>query len=159
MATPTSLPASFSAGNVLTASQMNDLRGAFRILQVVNATTTSDTTSASTTYVSTALAATITPRATTSKIFVVCSVSIYTSADGGEAGLRLLRGSTNVLTNQQVKTGTAGVMYAPFMHYDSPSTTSSTTYTLQVARNAGNGNVTINVNSATSTMTLLEVSL
>ena len=34
MATPTALPASFSAGDVLTAANMNLLRGAFRVLQV-----------------------------------------------------------------------------------------------------------------------------
>ena len=48
MATPTTLPASFTAGQVLTAAQMNDLRGAFRVLQVVQATkaNTFSTTSA-----------------------------------------------------------------------------------------------------------------
>jgi hypothetical protein len=38
MATPTTLPASFVAGSILTAAELNDLRGAFRVLQVVNAT-------------------------------------------------------------------------------------------------------------------------
>jgi hypothetical protein len=33
MATPTNLPATFVAGNVLTAAQQNGLRGAFRVLQ------------------------------------------------------------------------------------------------------------------------------
>ena len=40
MATPTNLPASFVAGAILTAAQQNDLRGAFRVLQVVQGTTT-----------------------------------------------------------------------------------------------------------------------
>ena len=33
MATPTNLPATQTSGNVLTAAWLNDLRGAFRILQ------------------------------------------------------------------------------------------------------------------------------
>jgi len=37
MATPTSLPASFTSGQVLTAAQMNNLRGGFRVLQVEQA--------------------------------------------------------------------------------------------------------------------------
>ena len=46
MATPTTLPATFVAGNVLTAAQMNDLRGAFRIVRVSSVAKT-DTFSAS----------------------------------------------------------------------------------------------------------------
>jgi hypothetical protein len=38
MAAVTPLPATFVSGDVLTAAQMNDLRGAFRVLQVVSAT-------------------------------------------------------------------------------------------------------------------------
>jgi hypothetical protein len=44
MATPTTLPASFVAGNILTAAQLNNLRGAFRVLQVVQATDATLTT-------------------------------------------------------------------------------------------------------------------
>jgi hypothetical protein len=40
MATPTTLPATFVAGNVLEAEQLNDLRGAFRVLQTVSTTKT-----------------------------------------------------------------------------------------------------------------------
>ena len=36
MATPTTLPATFVSGNVLEALQLNDLRGAFRVLQTVS---------------------------------------------------------------------------------------------------------------------------
>jgi hypothetical protein len=36
MATPTALPTAFVAADVLTAANMNLLRGAFRVLQVVS---------------------------------------------------------------------------------------------------------------------------
>ena len=48
MATPTTLPATFVAGNVLTAAQMNDLRGAFRVLQIVSTTKTDTFTTSNT---------------------------------------------------------------------------------------------------------------
>ena len=74
MATPTTLPASFTAGQVLTATQMNDLRGAFRVLQVVNNTIYSSGTTISTaTYTATGLTATITPTSASSKILVMFS--------------------------------------------------------------------------------------
>jgi hypothetical protein len=81
MATPTNLPAAQTTGNVLTAAYVNDLRGAFRVLQVVS---TSDTTSRTTTsdypQVST-LNVTITPQSTSSKIFIFATIS--TGATGG----------------------------------------------------------------------------
>ena len=42
MATPTTLPAAFVSGAILTADQMNNLRGAFRVLQVVTSTATAN---------------------------------------------------------------------------------------------------------------------
>jgi len=75
MATPTNLPAAQTTGNVLTAAYMNDLRGAFRILQVV---TTSDTTSRTTTgdypQLST-LNVSITPQSSSSLILVSATIS------------------------------------------------------------------------------------
>jgi hypothetical protein len=44
MAAVTTLPAAFVAGNVLTAAQLNNLRGAFRVLQVVQSITTTAVT-------------------------------------------------------------------------------------------------------------------
>ena len=70
MATPTTLPSSFTAGQVLTAAQMNDLRGAFRVLQVVSSTWTTAAINSTTTYADTGLTATITPSATSSKVLV-----------------------------------------------------------------------------------------
>lgn len=77
MATPTTLPATFVAGNVLTAAQMNNLRGAFRVLQVVSTTlTTSFTSGAGGAYANvTGLSATITPSATSSKILIMATVN------------------------------------------------------------------------------------
>lgn len=126
-------------------------------LQVVNGTTTTQTASSSSTYVTSSLTATITPKSSSSKILVLVSISLYNDTTGGEIGLRLVRDSTTVLTNTQAKTGATAVCYVPFMHLDSPSTTSSTVYTIHFARTGGTGTVYTQVNSAASSITVVEI--
>lgn len=142
MATPTALPATFTAGQVLTASQMNGLRGAFRILQVVETFKADAFTFSSATFVDvTGLSATITPSSTSSKILCVGQINSGTANSEYVIG-QLVRGST------VVGSGTSGTTYnglvfnpasdssriwtLPFMFLDSPSTTSATTYKIQV---------------------------
>ena len=74
MATPTSLPATFVAGNVLTAAQMNDLRGAFRILQVVRATDSTARSTTSTSFVDANISVTITPTSSSSDVLLIWSL-------------------------------------------------------------------------------------
>ena len=99
MATPTTLPASFSAGAVLTAAQMNNLRGAFRVLQVVGATYSTQTSSSSSTFADTGLTASITPSATSSKILVfVQQAGCGKTSSDTECQLKLVRGVTDIST-------------------------------------------------------------
>jgi hypothetical protein len=130
MATPTNLPATFVAGNILTAAQQNGLRGAFRILQVVSATTTTTTSSSSTTYADiTGITATITPQSATNKILVVYMTGTDKSAGNAlsSVGIRFLRGATTLATwGYTSYTGSAMSLFAPFtgVWLDSPATTS-----------------------------------
>ena len=98
MATPTNLPASFSTGAVLTAAQMNDLRGAFRVLQVVTANYATQVTNNTSTYADTGLTASITPSATSSKVLVYVSQNNMYKSGNTQSGcnIRLLRGATNL---------------------------------------------------------------
>jgi hypothetical protein len=165
MATPTNLPASFTAGSILTATQQNALRGAFRILQVVQATTTSQTSSTSSTYANTALSCAITPQSTTSKIFVLVDGIGFTSLAGSELSIRLTRDQPSAPTVLQT---TALAVFSAvgaiagnynFTYLDSPSSLSSITYRTQLARGGGSGGVVYDeVNLSVSTMTLFEVS-
>jgi hypothetical protein len=159
MATPTTLPASFTAGQVLTAAQMNDLRGAFRILQVVSATTTTVTTVTSTTFVDTSLTATITPQSSTSKILVLSNQTLFVANAGDSTDNRLVRGSTTI-ANQIAQPYSTSVILGQitYCYLDSPATTSATTYKTTFNRSAGAGNVTAQFGSATGSMILLEVS-
>jgi hypothetical protein len=140
MATPTNLPASFVTGAVLTAAQMNDLRGAFRILQVVSANVTDRTFStASTTYVDvTGLSLSITPQSATSQILLYCSVGGgNTNAGFGVQYFQFVRNSTAVGNGAEAsflfwspssdQTGNASNLFI-----DSPNLTSAITYKIQV---------------------------
>ena len=152
MATPTTLPSTFVAGNVLTAAQMNNLRGAFRVLQVVS-TAKSDTFSASiasgANTAVTGLSVSITPSATSSQILVIAQVNANIGIAGSNIFLKLLRGATAVGvgaaagSRQQVSFGvtqganTDSVSSGSVMFLDSPATTSSTTYSLNISHNSG----------------------
>ena len=52
-------------------TKLNARSGSGRVLQVVNATTTSSITSSSTSYVTTGLSASITPTSTSNKVFIM----------------------------------------------------------------------------------------
>ena len=154
MATPTNLPASFVTGAVLTAAQQNDLRGAFRILQVVSTTKTDTFSMTSTTFADvTGLSVSITPQSTTSKIFVMASVS-GTGATGGTNFFgRLMRNSTAInvadAAGSRIQATIAApdqdiVSTMPIMFLDSPATTSATTYKIQVRSQSGAQTVYVN---------------
>ena len=167
MATPTTLPATFVPGNVLEAAQLNELRGAFRVLQTVSTTlTTAVSVGGSAWGDVTGLAATITPSATSSKILIIASVNGGTSAQfkitGGNAAS--YRGTGG---DQAASATYAGnndyIENAVMLYLDSPATTSATTYQVQ-AKDKVNATVYINrsQNSATayttSTITVMEIS-
>jgi len=186
MATPTSLPATFVAGNVLTAAEMNALRGAFRILQVVS-TTKTDTFSASIASGAdaaiTGLSATITPSSATSKILVLLDVNGADSTNTTpQLGLRLYRGATEIGSGAAASSRTtvigatriasgnpASIANASVSYLDSPATTSATTYAVYLASlNGSTATFVVNRSStdtdavqyarSSSHITLMEVS-
>ena len=164
MATPTNLPASFTTGAVLTAAQMNDLRGAFRILQVVYGSYGTQTSSSSSTYADTGLSASITPQATSSKILVLVNqVSNYKETNNTYMKLRLVRGSTEIALFESYggftnTTASNGFGACSISYLDSPTTTSATTYKTQFLSNNNNAAVYTQTGGAISTIILAEVS-
>jgi hypothetical protein len=179
MATPTTLPAAFVAGNVLEASQLNALRGGFRVLQVVSATKSDSFTTTSTSFVDvTGLSVSITPSSTTSKILVF--VDMVGSAVPGVVAMFgvLVRDSTQIALGDAAgsRTQTSGFLQAAngdsvsmmsLNFLDSPATVSALTYKIQIAANAAstvavNRSVT-DANAAAyartaSTITVMEIS-
>lgn len=181
MATPTTLPATFVAGNILTAAQMNSLRGAFRVLQIASVTKTDTFTTGSATYTDlTGLTLTITPSSTTSQILVAYSVQASGNAGTNMGGIQIVRGATAIgnaaaASNRSVgntvipELGAAVMGQVTNTFLDSPATTSATTYKLQI-RTFGAGGTIIYVNRTqtdtdlaafgrgTSTLTVMEIS-
>jgi len=139
MATQTSLPDTFVANTVLTAAQQNALRGAFRTLQVVTATTSTVQSSSSTTYVdATGLSVSITPQSATNKILITyTTIGHKTAGDlNSTVAIRFLRGATTLDTwGANFYTNSTLMQTGPmcFNYMDSPATTSATTYKVQFA--------------------------
>ena len=128
------------------------------ILQVVSATKTDTFTTTSTSFTDiTGLSVSITPRSTSSKIFV--SYSIQGSGDVGVAngGFQLVRNSTaiaigdaagsraRVSSTMLAPTASDQILTSAVEHLDSPSTTSTVTYKVQ-GRVLAAG--TLNINAA-----------
>ena len=159
MATPTNLPSTFVAGAVLTAAQQNDLRGAFRVLQVVSATTATSVTNTSGTYADSNLTATMTCQSNTSKVLILTSQVLFSTA-GRELNIRLLAGATTLQTDVAVLFSSAGSVFGnnSFLHLHSPASTSAITYKTQFAGQASAGTCAAQLNSTTSSIILLEIS-
>jgi hypothetical protein len=112
-----------------------------KVLQVVQAVKTTLQTTTSTTFIDvTGMSATITPRATSSKVLCVFSGVLAAFADNESAygEVLLLRGSTNVTTVHNY----VAAQGAPFVasetgssifYLDNPATTGATTYKLQMS--------------------------
>lgn len=163
MATPTSLPAAVATGDTGTAAQFNGLRGAFRILQVVQAAVTTQTSSTSSSWANTAVSASITPQSTSSKILAIVSGSAFSSSAGTETGVRLTRdqpSAPTVLSTVTAVYNASGATVSGYniVYLDSPASTSALTYRTQLARTAGGGTSYDEINGSTTTLTLLEVS-
>ena len=150
------------------------------VIQVVSASTTTDFSTNSTSYVDiTGLTVNITPKFSTSKIFVI--VTTCGNTNGSKGYGRLMRGSTAIAVGDadgstvqatfdmnNAGASNRGASYVGQI-LDSPATTSATTYKLQVRHENGSGNININrINSTddsavagrySSTITLMEFSV
>jgi hypothetical protein len=153
--------------NGLTFNNATTQASAGQVLQVVQGTYSTITSSTTNTWANTGITTSITPKFSTSKILATVFVQGCTkSATGTQIALRLNRGSTTIITfatNGGDNTSNIGIdvgtISSEFL--DSPATTSSTTYTVQLANDNNTGTVYINNNyflgAVTSTITLMEI--
>jgi hypothetical protein len=164
MATPTTLPATAVAGEILTAAYVNNLRGAFRIMQVVSATTTTQTAVASTTYISSTLTVNITPTFSSSKFLIVANLNGFVPGANEILGQRIVKTvsavDTVLLTNAATMSSGAGSLRAmnTQIYLDSPATSSALTYKVEIARASGSGTLYAQLGSEPSTITVFEIS-
>ena len=108
--------------------------GTGRILQIQSASHSNPTSTSSTSYQSTGLSASITPSATSSKVIVVCTSAATPNVATSGVFQVVKRDGTTDVTNTTItyNDGTAADTWRSTSMFgvDSPSTTSSTTYTL-----------------------------
>ena len=165
MATPTALPAAFTVGQVLTSSDMNLLRGATRVLQVIQGFTSTAASNSTNTFADTGLTATITPTSNTSKILVLVSQGGISNNNSAGSGTTL-----NIMQNgveQQIFAYSVGYSGAAAITRHSasglvllsPATTSALTYKTQFKNIINSASVSVQVDSAvSSTIILMEIS-
>ena len=152
-----------------------------RVLQAVSTTKTDTFTTTSTSFTDiTGISVSITPSSATSKIFVTCSFQFGVGSGSGYAIFRMLRDATVINNGVAAGSRSSGILGTNIIgadgntgqmlstnFLDSPSTTSATTYKMQVAHTGGNtalvgtgntdGNISGQVRSA-STITVMEIS-
>ena len=145
--------------------------GTGKVLQVVQAATTSSTTVTGVTLTDTNITASITPSSSSSRILVLAAVAcqMYSSGSVNQIGMgmSLLRGSTEIFNDNANGEGwyftngynayhqMAGIQTINYV--DSPATTSSTTYKIQIRANTAANTAKTSDNSRTSSIILMEI--
>jgi hypothetical protein len=125
------------------------------VIQVVNFTLSTQQSTTNSTATATALTASITPSSASSRIYVSISSDVGQSTSGRSAFYYVYRNSTSLLQYEQFFNTVA---YYPMTltYLDSPSTTSSTAYTLYF-RTDGVGTVYASNGNTLSSITLMEI--
>ena len=134
------------------------------VVQVVNSTSSADTEVTTNSYTDLGLSASITPSSTNNKILIMTHVTTMAKF-GGDTSLsaQLLRDSTSVIVFEGLAgdsggTGSNATGGTGTTFLDSPATTSSVTYKVQIKNNNGAGTVRVHQSGAsTSTITLMEI--
>jgi hypothetical protein len=143
------------------------------VLQVLSTTKTDTFSTTSTSFVDvTGLSVSITPKFSTSKVLVICTLPVGHAASR-VARANLVRNSTTLcqpasaqsLSSSKTAYIVSGdtLVSADFHFLDSPATTSSTTYKIQVCTNVGDNAMVVgnrtpgNDMSCPSTITVMEI--
>ena len=151
-------------GKQIVGTDEGSVRVPGTVLQVKTATDTTQRTTTSSSFVagSNTLSVSITPKSTSSKIFVTASLS-YGSPSGTISFFpTIYRGSTNLGHSSN---GFGNVFSGSSYHYahatmqilDSPATTSATTYQVYFRIGSGSNAGRINNDGSTSTITVFEI--
>tara|TARA_R100000988_G_scaffold91786_1_gene55662 strand:+ start:268 stop:801 length:534 start_codon:yes stop_codon:yes gene_type:complete len=138
-----------------------------KVLQIVQAQKDGLISTSSTSYVTTNLSASITPSATDSKVLILANMTACLQATQNKNGFfTIYRASTNIAPGgsglyQQLSGiySASGGSITPGLNMsflDSPSSSSSTTYTVYMATDSG-GDQRMNQNGTSSVIQLLEI--
>ena len=136
--------------------------GGGKVLQVQNMTTNSATSTTSNSYVVTNLTDAITPSATSSKILIIATGNLNNNGEDGWTYATIFKDGVDVSSSNQgmigvYSSGSGGDIHAPatmtFLH--SPNSTSSITYDVRIKVSNHTGKW--NQQSASSSLTLIEI--
>jgi hypothetical protein len=146
--------------------------GGGKVLQVVQATSSTATIVASTTMTDSGLSVSITPTLNTSKVLILISQGLLLkrNTDRALGGWRLMRGSTEIFNGNDgffILANTSGTGNQTWMqgyyalnYLDSPATTSATTYKTQLKVNTTSDSAALwgqGENGVTSSIIALEI--
>lgn len=136
--------------------------GTGAVLQVVNATDSTERTTTSTSFVtaSNTLSVSITPSSSSNKILILNSTSIGNTDSAQNTYATIFRGATNLGTSNGMNNiyhdATSQIYASNHISFlDSPSTTSATTYQLYIRVSGGTGKM--NSSGTQGSITLLEI--
>ena len=156
------LKLSAAATSILNSSGNKILNQTGSILQVVSDVISTSTSTTSSSFVDTSVLLAITPSSSSSKVLVMFGLHVSTVSANAYLSLNLLRDSTTIFTSNELlfAAPTANIdqyrTVAAHTYLDSPATTSSTTYKLQIKSHYGTTTVEVN-RGGKSTITLMEV--
>ena len=163
MATPTNLPATVNTGDNATATWANDIRGSFRILQVITNVYSTAYTNSTSTYTDVGPTVDITPQSANSKILVVANINgAFKQTGNTSLDLEIRRASTTIYTaTANFNTGSVltNVGSVTMVFLDSPATTAARTYKVRGRSSQNLASVGAQLLSASdSSITVFEVS-
>ena len=156
----------FTSAGVAIWQKYDGAASAGKVVQLINATTSTQVTSATSTFADTNLTATITPTSASNKVLVIVNQNgVAHYATTTRMAIRLVRGATTILnldsnaSNNDSSIGNS-VGSVSCVYLDSPATTSATTYKTQFNSTANSGTTYLQDATSpgtTSSILLMEV--
>jgi len=150
------MASTLTVDNIVGATAASNVHIPGGVVQVVEGEYNTQTDISSQSYTDSGLSVTITPKFSSSKVYVITNVHTFINGVG-IIGVKIVRGSTSILETQ----GASGYAdnssdIVSMTKLDSPSTTSATTYKVQVNHNAASGTLRINQMGG-SRITVMEI--
>ncbi len=136
--------------------------GGGKVLQVVNTTNTTQKTTTSSSFVTTSISVSITPSSASSKILILSSTNVFADTTGESTVVTVYRGATNlghsVAGMGRFQNGGSN-LYTNWSVsvFDSPATTSATTYTIYFRATGGGSIAYVSNETAPTFLTALEI--
>ena len=120
-----------------------------QILQLVQQQSNTVFSTTSTSYVDTGFAASITPKFSSSKIYVIAGLNMYNNATNGVSSTTLYRGGSRISDSATYghaygySNSGSHVQHHTFTYLDSPNTTSSTEYKIYISCVTNGGTLSV----------------